>query len=323
MSNLIFTICSINYLGQAITLGKSIRKTNPDYKFVVGLVDRIENRSEMLAGLDFEFIEMEKVGVTDFEGMCKRYTIVELNTAVKPYFAEYLMNKYPECNNFSYMDPDMKVFTALTPLEEQLSKNNIVLTPHMTSSPTIPKNVSEYGVLKVGIFNLGFIGMSRTDETLRFLKWWQDKLLHECIYDRQKNINVDQGWVTLAPCYFDGVLSWRHKGTNVAYWNIHDRPITKNESGKYFSGDDPLLFFHFSGYKPSSKNELKVGWTAVTFADRPDLEELFNDYYDELIQNKYFEFKKEKCLVPIKSKRRKPMKEVVKIRTIAVIDNLF
>ncbi len=323
MKNLIFTICSFNYLGQALTLGDSIKKTNPDYKFVIGLVDRIEDRKHMLDGVEHEVMEIEDMNYEGFEEMCTRYNIVELNTAVKPYFAEYLMNKYPDYTTFSYMDPDMKIFQSLSPLEEALSKNNIVLTPHRLSSPPDQKTVSEYKLFTIGIFNLGFIGMSKSEETIRFLRWWQEKLFKECIYDHHRNLNVDQGWITLAPCYFDGVLSWRHKGANIAYWNLHERVVTKNENGGYTIGDDPLIFFHFSNYKPSFPDEIKHGLTEMTFEKRPDVVELFRDYHEELMTNRFFEFKSQDCRVPIKSMRRIPIKEVLKNRAFSTIDKIL
>ena len=39
---LAFTICSVNYLAQARTLGDSLRQTNPDWHFVIGLVDDLK-----------------------------------------------------------------------------------------------------------------------------------------------------------------------------------------------------------------------------------------------------------------------------------------
>jgi hypothetical protein len=38
-----FTICSINYLAQAKVLADSLKKTNPDYEFVIGLCDKIDD----------------------------------------------------------------------------------------------------------------------------------------------------------------------------------------------------------------------------------------------------------------------------------------
>jgi hypothetical protein len=41
MQEIIFTLCSNNYLAQAKTLGDSVKKFNPDVLFVIGLVDKL------------------------------------------------------------------------------------------------------------------------------------------------------------------------------------------------------------------------------------------------------------------------------------------
>ena len=37
----VFTLCAANYLAHAKTLGESLAQHNPDYHFVIGLVDRL------------------------------------------------------------------------------------------------------------------------------------------------------------------------------------------------------------------------------------------------------------------------------------------
>ena len=37
-----FTICSLNYFSQALSLGESLKKTNPQYEFIIGLVDKLD-----------------------------------------------------------------------------------------------------------------------------------------------------------------------------------------------------------------------------------------------------------------------------------------
>ena len=72
--NLVFTICSNNYLAQAISLGASLLRHNPDYIFKIGLVDR---RNEMIQydQIPYELVEVEKIGISDFDDMFKRYSI--------------------------------------------------------------------------------------------------------------------------------------------------------------------------------------------------------------------------------------------------------
>ncbi len=86
-----FTLCSNNYLAQAKTLGDSLIEHNPDYEFVIGLVDRKRD------DVDYDFfrphgiIEIEEIGIPKFAELGKRYGIIELNTAVKPFLFQHLL----------------------------------------------------------------------------------------------------------------------------------------------------------------------------------------------------------------------------------------
>ncbi len=129
-----FTICSINYLAQARTLRNSLIATNPDVRFFVGLVDKLDGVTfDHLHAPDFPLIEIHKIGIDGFDEMCSRYNITELNTAVKPFYFTYFWKQYPEARNVIYFDPDIIVFQPLTALIERLDQKEAVLTPHLLS----------------------------------------------------------------------------------------------------------------------------------------------------------------------------------------------
>ena len=46
-----FTICSINYLAQAIALGNSLTSQNADYDFKIGLVDKVDGYQTVLQNI--------------------------------------------------------------------------------------------------------------------------------------------------------------------------------------------------------------------------------------------------------------------------------
>ena len=54
--------------------------------------------------------------------------------------------------------------------------------------------------------------------------------------------------VFFVPGYFDFV-ALRSPAHNVAYWNLPQR-VLHQQGGLWFVGDEPLVFFHFSGYQP-------------------------------------------------------------------------
>ena len=237
------TICSINYLAQAKTLGDSLLKHNPDYRFVIGLVDKMDGRADVSSFSPFEILEVSKIDIENFEEMILKYDIMELNTAVKPFFLNYLFQRDATVDSVVYFDPDIVVFHPFNDMEQKLKSHNIVLTPHFFTPIDDDHLPSENTILNAGVFNLGFIALSRSSETFRFLSWWQARLKDKCFHAVEKGLFVDQIWINLVPVYFDKVCLERHLGYNAAYWNLHERKI-KVEDGTYFVNDKyPLIFF--------------------------------------------------------------------------------
>ena len=67
----VFTLCSANYLAHAKTLGDSLMEHNPDYHFVIGLVDRLPKELEPAYWHPYELISVEELGVPTFEEMAR------------------------------------------------------------------------------------------------------------------------------------------------------------------------------------------------------------------------------------------------------------
>ncbi|MES2794997.1 MAG: glycosyl transferase [Bacteroidota bacterium] len=296
MNKIAFTICSINYLAQAKTLGDSLTKQNPDYQFFIGLVDRLEGSAVDRTKLpDYELVEVEKLTIEGFADMFDRYNITELNTAVKPFFLQYFYDKYPEAQTVSYFDPDIEVFEPLSDLDQNLEHYSLVLTPHTLSPYPDGLNPKERDLLNTGVFNLGFIGTSRTAETIEFLKWWQQKLRFECFIDLANGMFVDQLWVNFAPIYWQKVLIYRHLGYNMAYWNLHERNLGFKSEKYFVNVDQPLVFFHYSGYNPEKPTHISKYQNRYSFETRPDIKALFDGYAKTLQTNGYEYFQQFAC----------------------------
>lgn len=283
---LAFTICSINYLAQARTLGESLAATNPGVRFVVGLVDR-------LAGVvfdpdkqpPFEMLEVEALGIPNFGWMTSHYDITELNTAVKPYFIDFFLKTYPAVENVIYFDPDIIVFQPLTHLLANLARHPIVVTPHITVPHTDNLSTNENDHLNTGTYNLGFIALRRSAEVTRFVAWWCEKLAYECFNDVCEGLFTDQKWINLVPIYFPETNIEKHPGYNVAYWNLHERRMSQREGTPFVNETHPLQFFHFSGYGLNQPEVLSKYQNRHTFAARPDVAPLFAHYAARLEAN--------------------------------------
>ncbi len=296
MNKIAFTICSINYLAQAKTLGDSLLKYNPDYQYFIGLVDKLESvEIEKNRLPKYEIIEVEKLNIEGFVDMFDRYNITELNTAVKPFFLQYFYDKYPEASIVNYFDPDIEVFQAFTDLDKNLKLFSLVLTPHTLSPYPDGLDPKERDLLNTGVFNLGFIGTSRSSTTMEFLKWWQQKLRFECFIDLANGMFVDQLWVNFAPIYWDNILIYKRLGYNMAYWNLHERQLSKREYEYFVNEKDPLVFFHYSGYNPTKPTDISKYQNRYTFESRPDIKNLFDNYASTLNENGFEYFQQFRC----------------------------
>jgi len=254
MKTIIFTLCSNNYLAHAKTLGDSVKEFCPDSEFIIGLVDQFDPEIDYNFFKPFDIIKFDQIGFDCFDDMLANYNIIEFNTAVKPYYLEFLLKKYGPGSKVYYIDPDIKMYSDVQLLNVLLDSNDIVLTPNLTE---MPKEVDsgELASLRHGMFNLGFIGVRYSDEGLKFVDWWQKRLRFHCLIDKPRGIFVDQKWVDLAPLFFKRICVFNHKGHNMAWWNLSERKLVEIDD-KYFVNNDKeeLVFFHFSGYKPGSPN---------------------------------------------------------------------
>jgi hypothetical protein len=306
--NIAFTLCSINYLAQAKTLYDSIQRSNPSLHFIVGIVDKNVNEVD-LSFLGCSILEVDQVPIEGFENMVNSYSIVEFITAVKPFYFTHLLNKYPDADKVIYFDPDIMVLDSLAGLDAKLDENDIVLTPHFTQPITDKFLPTEKHVFNTGVFNLGFLAVKRSANTLNMLKWWENKLRTECILDLTRGYFVDQLWMTLVPAYFDKVLIDKYPGFNMAHWNLHERKLVKTANG-YLVNGVPLVFYHFSHYHPGRPDEIAAYHTRFSFDTRPDIKAIFTDYRENLLKNKYFELKKVPCYYMRNEKKKKFKKSV-------------
>lgn len=301
LKNLAFTIISKNYLHYALTLRESFLKHNKDYGFIIFLTDIVCDAETMSF-----YAELNKKGVDircfltikkyfkdlDLEDMLVRYDIIELNTAVKPYVFEYLFKEGYQ--KVIYIDPDIYFKNKITKLDTLLDEYDVVLTPHTIKQyPNDKANPSHIAVAKSGIYNLGFLALKNTDNSLELVRFWQTHLFDKCYRDFYRHLYVDQKWMDWTPSIFDKVFILKDCGYNMAYWNLHDRKIHYKNS-EFYANNDLLVFFHFSGFKIDNYENITGRQTRFKLSDfDSDTRILFEEYNEKVksMQGKFLQNK--------------------------------
>ncbi|HEX9944072.1 MAG TPA: glycosyltransferase [Thermoanaerobaculia bacterium] len=274
------TIVANNYLAYARAFTRSFLERHPQGKVCVLIVDRPQP-GHRYEDEPFAVTFADQLGIPGFPHFAFRYSILELNTAVKPYFLLHL-HRTLGCDRACYFDPDILVLGDLAELYERLGNVDAVLTPHLTAPLEDDRVPSEREILLSGLYNLGFLGISFNERTLPFLDWWSRRLYRDCLHDVARGLFVDQRWMDFAPSFLPRVEILRDPGYNAAYWNLAHRTISGRE-GEWSVNGAPLRFFHFSGYDFRRPELISKFQNRFTFSDRPDVLPLFR-LYDESIQ---------------------------------------
>lgn len=256
MRDLAFTICTRNYIGLAKILEKSIKRHYIDSDFLIFVADTLEGVDEREGLVDISGLELYEAAL--FQSMAYKYTLTEFCTAVKPAVIEYAFNilKY---DKVLYFDPDILVFNSLQCVFEELDYYDALLTPHILTFPMSRESKGiENGLLKSGIFNLGFLGVKNTETVQKMLIWWKDNLVDKCFVSKENAEFTDQKWMDFLPLYFrnGGLRIVDSYGWNLAPWNFHEREVIDEQGTLYVKnrvvdcGEDMdlLIFVHYSGY---------------------------------------------------------------------------
>jgi hypothetical protein len=294
--NAVFTIVAKNYFSLAKAMIDSIKSYHPeDLEFIIVIADELEDKTSFI-GEGYELLLANSIGIEHYEDMSFKYDVTEFCTSVKPFVFEYLFEK-ENYEKLIYFDPDILIYNRLDLIFDSLESYSIFLTPHLiTPEYVFTGNTRENSILFSGIFNLGFLALKKSKNTLTLLKWWKVKLEELCYADRFDGLFVDQKWMDFAPSFFptDTVIS-HHLGLNVAYWNIHERKFIKKDNKHYLvnrineNEEYPLIFVHYSGVDPKNIYVNKQS-TILDLKKYPDWIPLVEEYAKKVINFGFNDF---------------------------------
>ncbi len=281
------TIVARNYMGHARMLAQSFRVHHPNDIFVCLVTDAHPGQKWEDTELDQDGsvriispAELE-LSAQRFLAMAYMYDVIELATALKPFLLTYLSTLHDAQGSATYLDPDTFVYSPVPEASTCAAGTVALLTPHRLSPPPLDEqHPQEQLFLRHGAYNLGYISVRKAGD---MLAWWGDRLTTECIVAHRDALFTDQKWMDLAPTYFQ-VDQLRHPGVNLAWWNLDDRLLERDDAGVTVSGQ-PLTLAHFSGYRANRPPpEIRTRTGEQWLASRRIFEALAATYLEQAVE---------------------------------------
>lgn len=257
MKRCVFTICAKNYIGLAKIMEKSMYKYTDTIDFFIVVADEFDLQEKIVENnilIAKNILSMEE---KKWIALTFKYNITEFCTCIKPFVFQYFFQKM-DYAKVCYFDPDILFFDSVDAIFDEMENYEILVTPHNVYFDVTENSRSLEDEIKgAGIFNFGFVGLSKGLYTMRILEWWGTRLLDKCFIDTSKVLFTDQLWGNFLPSYLpqDALNISRSLGMNVAPWNFSERKIELDINRYYVvarndntARRDKLIFVHFSGY---------------------------------------------------------------------------
>ena len=267
---------------------QSVREVHPDIARFIVLADAMQS----FEGLDLaaELIACDVLPIPLIDNMKLWYTVIELNTAVKPSVFRHLFERLG-FEQAVYLDPDILLFAPLTVAWNALSTHSLVLTPHMLHPLQDGCEPSDLSIMKSGVYNCGFLAARADEQCLPFIAWWADRCLAHCRVDVPANLFTDQRWMDLAPVFVERTLILRDTAYNVAYWNIGQRRVREAKGRGWTVDGAKLVFYHFSGIAPDDPTSFSKHQNRFTIETAGDVASLCALYRARVMANGFALYK--------------------------------
>ncbi len=278
-----FTIVSRAYVPYARVLARSFARHHPGQVLRVLLIDDVEGEV-VEAEEPFDVVRPADLplSVQEFHRMAMLFS-GRVIASIKPWVFEYFLDGGADA--VVYLDSDMAIFDDLSVVAEAAAAGGVAVVPHVLQPmPRDGLDPDETTILGVGVYNAGLFAVGRHHGG--FLQFLQERLARECRFDTSSMRCNEQRWLDFVPSVFPHRVV-RDAGVDVAYWNLHERPLAYRDD-RWFVGEVPLRCFHFSSFHPYLEKMVGRCETSphprVVAARDPLLTELCRRYAAEVVE---------------------------------------
>jgi len=232
------------YLPRGLALYRSLEQHCPSFLLWVLCMDReCYNALSQIKLSNVRLITLEEFEVGDKELLAAKEnrTLIEYYFTCTPSLPLFIFDASPEVGRVTYLDADLFFFGNPEPIFEEIGDHSVAIIGHR-----FPFHLKHHE--KYGIYNVGWLSFKRDEHAFTCLHWWREQCIEWC-YDRAEDGRfADQKYLDTWPERIPSVVVLRHKGANLAPWNVSNYKI-REDGGRIWVDEQPLIFFHFHGLK--------------------------------------------------------------------------
>ena len=244
--NTFCTIITAGYYPYAVALYKSLLKYNEQATLHVLIADNKGIDKQLVHYPGIKLVTTQELsGDIAIADLYNRYAHINMDFfrwAGKPLFLLHLLQT--GYDKVIFLDCDIFFFNDYTFLLTELESSGILLTPHWRTPHPLIDEKSFIALFTNGIFNAGFIGASQ--KGIPALQWWAGACHFKMGEVPALGIHDDQKYLDILPVLFETVKIVRHRGCNLASWNVNECKRELINGNLLINGEYPIIFIHFS-----------------------------------------------------------------------------
>lgn len=237
------------YVTRGLALYHSLRRHAPDSTLWVLCLS--EECERILRALDLPSMQVIALDALErFDGALQ--AVKAERSLVEYYFTcsacvPRMVFTLTDADRVAYIDADIYFFSSDAPISLEMTGSSVGITPHRFTAASARTHA------RYGSYNVGLVAFSRDDAWLACLEWWHDRCIEWCFDRLDGDRYADQKYLEKFEQLFSRVHAFQHSGINLAPWNLGDYKISGEQGVPWVSGK-PVVFFHFQGLKPLSRD---------------------------------------------------------------------